>query len=98
MDVTFCNSGLRIDYNEDGFIVRDVEAICRISSTKRPLRIKPARKAFCFRIADEILVFSGDDSFHFDARRKLSMITPERVDFPDGIQSGFTSIILRIPT
>lgn len=100
MDMTYRDGCLRVDYNEVGFTTRDVEAICKISSTKTASVDQTGEKGIgfksVFRIANVVSVLSRNYSFQFDTTRRLGMVTPQWVEFPDGARPGFTSIHLRI--
>ncbi|KAK5659658.1 hypothetical protein OQA88_866 [Cercophora sp. LCS_1] len=100
MDITYWNGRLRVDYNEVGFTMGDVEAICRIKSTKSASTTQTGEKGIgfksVFRAADIVSVLSGNYSFRFDATQTLGMITPEWADFPGETRDGFTSILLQI--
>jgi len=91
---------LHIDYNEVGFTTRDVEAICKISSTVTASVDQTGEKGIgfksVFRIADAVSVLSRHYSFQFDTTRRLGMVTPQWVEYPDGARPGFTSILLRV--
>jgi len=62
MDMTYRHGCLHIDYNEVGFTTRDVEAICKISSTKTASVDQTGEKGIgfksVFRIADVVSVLS----------------------------------------
>ncbi|KAI0530079.1 hypothetical protein GGR58DRAFT_494730 [Xylaria digitata] len=102
IDITYWNNRLRIDYNEDGFTKKDVEAICRIKkSTKQTTESKIGEKGIgfksVFRMANVVWIHSQHYSFQFDKNRKLGMITPTWVDFPVPRRDNFTSILLQVP-
>jgi hypothetical protein len=101
MEITYRNGRLRIDYNEVGFTMADVDAICRISSTKVESMNQTGEKGIgfksVFKMSDQVLVLSGHYSFAFNAKRKLGAITPEWVTSPVKPRPGFTSIVLQIP-
>ncbi|KAI1365664.1 hypothetical protein F5Y08DRAFT_338421 [Xylaria arbuscula] len=100
MNIIYWNGRLRVEYNEVGFGMRDVEAICQVSSTKGLSTNQTGEKGIgfksVFKIADVVWVHSGSYSFQFDATRKLGMITPQWVTFPADARPGFTSILLQL--
>ncbi|XXH05369.1 hypothetical protein Hte_011795 [Hypoxylon texense] len=102
MHIFYYKNRLRIDYNELGFTERDVDAICKVSSTKTLSADQTGEKGIgfksVFKIAKKVWVLSGNYSFQFDIDRKLGMITPEWEENPPGkVRDGFTtSIFLEI--
>ena len=101
IEMTYRHGRLRIDYNEVGFTEADVEAICRLSSTKMASLNQTGEKGIgfksVFKMSPQVWVLSGHYSFKFDAKRKLGAITPEWEPNPVQHRPGFTSIILPIP-
>ncbi|KAJ3570588.1 hypothetical protein NPX13_g5679 [Xylaria arbuscula] len=100
MNIIYWNGRLRVEYNEVGIGMRDVEAIGQVSSTKGLSTNQTGEKGIgfksVFKIADVVWVHSGSYSFQFDATRKLGMITPQWVTFPAETGPGFTSILLQL--
>ncbi|KAI0856471.1 hypothetical protein F4860DRAFT_518768 [Xylaria cubensis] len=102
IDITYWNNRLRVDYNEDGFTMGDVEALCRIKkSTKVTTESKIGEKGIgfksVFRMTNVVSIHSYNYSFCFDKREKLGMITPTWSDFPAPIKENFTSILFPVP-
>ncbi|KAI0467146.1 hypothetical protein F4859DRAFT_526025 [Xylaria cf. heliscus] len=100
MDIMYWNDRLRVDYNELGFTRSDVDAICKVSTTKMKSTDKTGEKGIgfksVFKVANVVWVRSNNYSFQFDATRKLGMITPQWADFPFSARPGYTSILLEL--
>lgn len=101
MNITYGNGRLRIDYNELGFTIKDVEAITRVTkSTKVDSATQTGEKGIgfksVFKIADVVHVNSGPYSFKFDKTKRLGMVTPKWEEFPAEPQRGYTSIMLHL--
>ena len=106
LNINYSGQTLRLDCNEIGFGMNNVEAICKIGrSTKtglgtatRYIGEKGIGFKSVFRVCDAVWISSGHYSFKFDKTKKLGMIAPIWEKLPDGEAPlpGYTSILLRL--
>jgi hypothetical protein len=97
---------LRLDCNEIGFGMTNVEAICKIGrstksglgTTTRYIGEKGIGFKSVFRVCDAVWISSGHYSFKFDKKKTLGMIAPIWEKLPDGEATlpGYTSILLQL--
>lgn len=95
---------LRIDCNEVGFTVENVEAICAISRSTKSGKTNDGEHIgekgigfkSVFKAADVVWISSREFTFKFDKTKLLGMVAPIWTDFPETTRSGCTSIYLQL--
>ena len=95
---------LRIDCNEVGFTMENIEAICAISRSTKSGKTsdgefigeKGIGFKSVFKAADVVWISSREFKFKFDKTKFLGMVTPIWADFPETTQPGCTSIYLQL--
>ena len=95
---------LRIDCNEVGFTVENVEAICAISRSTKSGKTSDGEHIgekgigfkSVFKAADVVWISSREFTFKFDKTKSLGMVAPIWTDFPETTRPGCTSIYLQL--
>ncbi|KAF5577971.1 heterokaryon incompatibility protein [Fusarium pseudocircinatum] len=96
---------LSLEYNENGFTPRDIDALCRVARSSKVGSAdqftgeKGIGFKTVFRVADVVSIASGHYSFQFRKKERLGMITPiwlEEKDFPGRSPPQWTTIVLQI--
>lgn len=102
--INYTPGWVRVDCNERGFSMRNIEAICRICKSTKSGTNKSGGfvgekgigfKAV-FKVASVVWISSGHYTFRFDRDAHLGMIAPIWDKFPHEPREGCTSILLKL--
>ncbi|PMD64854.1 uncharacterized protein K444DRAFT_554213 [Hyaloscypha bicolor E] len=104
LNFTYKKGVFRVDSNEVGFSIENVQAICTIGQStkdgigfsKQHIGEKGIGFKSVFRVAKVVSISSGNFSFKFDKAEQLGLIAPIWAAFPEKILPGFTSFHLQL--